>query len=92
MKFRVSIPPMVEASLKNLHPELKNKIKEALLAIEKEPYMGKPLQGKLSGLRSFRAMHYRIVYQIVLQNRSIEVIDIGPRKAIYERIFHWRLP
>jgi len=90
--FHISIPPLVEASLKHIHPQLKQKIKAALKLIEENPYFGRPLRGKLAGLMSFRATHYRIVYRIVLQKRRIEIVDIGPRKTIYEKLFHWKLP
>lgn len=36
---------------------------------------------------SFRATHYRIVYRIARGGRRIDVVDIGPRKTIYEKIF-----
>ena len=91
-KFSVVIPPSVESSLKHLHPGLKQKIKLALGLIETNPHIGKPLQGKLFGLLSFRATHYRIVYRVVLKNNHIEVVDIGPRKIIYEKLFNWKLP
>ena len=92
MIFHVSIPPLAEASLQHLHTQLKQKIKAALTLIEENPYLGKPLRGKLAGLMSFRATHYRIVYRVALQRRRIEVVDIGPRKTIYEKLFHWKLP
>jgi len=91
MKYSVLLPLCVEASLKQLHPALKQKIKAALKAIEEEPYLGKPLQGKLTGLMSFRATHYRVVYQVLSSKHKIEVVDIGPRKNIYEKLFNWKL-
>lgn len=92
MTYFLAIPPTVELSLKNLHPGLKAKIKEALKAIQKNPHFGKPLKGKLVGLMSFRATHYRIVYRLAFQERRIEIVDIGPRKSIYEKLFKWKLP
>lgn len=91
MTFRVFMPPLVEDSLRHLHLALKKKIKEALKLIEDDPYLGKPLKGKLTGLDSFRATHYRIVYRIVLENHRIEIVDIGSRKSIYEKIFNWKI-
>lgn len=88
MKYRVAIPPNIAASVSHLHPILKGKIKEVLKLIEENPYAGKSLRGELSGLMSFRASQYRIVYRVVLEERRVEVIDIGPRKVIYERLFN----
>ncbi|MBI2091672.1 MAG: type II toxin-antitoxin system RelE/ParE family toxin [Deltaproteobacteria bacterium] len=92
MSYHLVIPPLIAKSLTHLHPVLKGKIRDALKSIEENPYLGKPLQGKLSGLMSFRATYYRIIYRIVLQEKRIEAIDIGPRKTIYEKIFNWKLP
>lgn len=92
MPHFVAIPPAVEASLKHLHPALKQKIKAALKLIEENPYTGKSLKGRLAGLMSFRATYYRIVYQIISEKRRVEVVDIGPRKGIYEKLLNWKLP
>ena len=91
MRYHVAVPPQVEMSVKHLHPGLKKKIKEALKLLEENPHTGKPLQGKLAGLMSFRATYYRIVYRVVLRKKWIEIVDIGPRKTIYERFFGWKL-
>lgn len=86
MKWRASIPPNVVANLAHLHPLLKRKIKEVLRLIEDNPHAGKPLRGKLLGFMSFRATRYRIVSRIAPEKFLIEVIDIGPRKSIYEKL------
>lgn len=90
MKYRVLIPPEVAASVTHLPPVLKRKIKEALRSIGEDPYIGKSLRGELAGLMSFRATHYRIVYRMVPSERRIEVVDIGPRNMIYERLFGFK--
>lgn len=92
IRYRVVIPPQIELSVRHIHPVLKKKIKEGLGLLEEEPYSGKPLQGRLLGLMSFRVTYYRIVYIINLQKKLIEVVDIGPRKTIYEKLFNWKLP
>lgn len=90
MKYRVSIPPNVESTVRHLHPAVKGKIREALRTIEENPYAGKGLKGKLTGLMSLKAVHYRIVYRIAHGTRRIEVVDIGPRSTIYERILGFK--
>ncbi|OGJ57037.1 hypothetical protein A3H22_01665 [Candidatus Peribacteria bacterium RIFCSPLOWO2_12_FULL_55_15] len=47
--------------------------------------IGKPLRGPLSGYRMHRAGVYRILYA-VRESASIEIVAIGHRKDIYERV------
>lgn len=47
--------------------------------------IGKPLTGSLSGYRMHRVGVYRILYR-VRESSSIEIVAIGHRKDIYERV------
>ena len=86
MKYLLIIPPEVEESIAHFHPLLKRKVRYALQEIQEDPLLGKPLKGPLEGLRSYRVTRYRIVYRVVRRKVLVEVIDIGPREMIYERI------
>ena len=61
---------------------MKKRIHNALEQIRKQPGEGKPLQRKLSGYRSFRIGKFRIIYRVT--TKEIEVVAVGPRRAIYE--------
>lgn len=80
------IPPAVEDILSELSPNLKSKIRAALEAIREEPHLGKALKDELRGLWSYRVSRYRIVYRIHHGRIEIQVIDVGPRNLIYERV------
>jgi mRNA interferase RelE/StbE len=80
-KFRVS--DEIADFIKNVHPELKRKIKSALKDIPTDPYIGKPLRDELKGFSSVRVSRFRIIYRIS-SKQIIELIAIGPRKIIYE--------
>ena len=86
MKYRLVIPPAVEGIISTLSPDLKNKIRAALEAIREEPHLGKSLKDELRGLWSYRVSRYRIVYRIHHGRIEIQVIDVGPRNLIYERV------
>lgn len=45
--------------------------------------VGKPLRGDLTGLHSARVGAYRIVYEIDLVSRTVQVIYIDHRSDIY---------
>ena len=70
--------------LRHLHPDLKRSIRQALDELARDPMKGKPLQEELTGLWSLRASHYRVIYQ--LDEASITVIFLGPRRTVYERL------
>ena len=47
--------------------------------------IGKPLEGRLHGHRALRVGVYRIIY-VVKQGSQVEIVAIGHRKDIYERM------
>ena len=46
--------------------------------------MGKSLREEFEGLRSLRVNRLRIVYRIVVEDRTVDIVAIGPRASIYE--------
>lgn len=89
MKYRITIPPLVEQTIRILSPSLKSQIRAALEAIQEDPHLGKPLRKELRGLRSYRVNRYRIVYRIDHRFIEIQIIDLGPRTFIYDKILTW---
>ena len=83
---RLKVSPETTKLIKQLHPELKRKIKFALKEILNNPNTGKALKDKLNGLRSYRLKKIRIIYKIC-EGKIIELVTIGPRKSIYEETF-----
>lgn len=45
--------------------------------------VGKPLRAELSGLHSARRGDYRVVYGIVDDVRTVEIVHIGRRSDVY---------
>ena len=86
MKYRLAIPPLVEETISHLPPNLKGKIRSALETIREDPHLGKPLKDELRGLWSYPVRRYRIVYRIHHGRIEIQIIDLGPRNLIYERV------
>ncbi len=86
MKYKLSIPPALEKDIAILPPSLKSQIRSALDILQEDPRIGKPLREELHGFWTYRVNRYRIVYRIVHHRIEVEVIDLGPRAVIYERI------
>ena len=69
--------------LRGLNKQTQVRILRELKILEEKPLIGKRLTGRLSGLLSFRAGEYRVIYQL-LGNRVI-IRTVGHRRVIYER-------
>jgi len=86
VKWRLVITPRVQVELRILPPQTKQYIRQAFLAISQDPRNGKPLRDELTGLHSFRAKRFRVVYRIQRQTVSVVVVGVGPRETIYQEL------
>ena len=85
-KWKMRFTPESSRLLSKLHPENKKRIKQALTELRQNPYTGKDLQGELSGFKSLRLKHYRIVYNINEETNFIQIYHIGRRRDVYEQL------
>jgi len=58
-------------------------VSEALSVLEREPHAGHLLRGRLTGLRSLRVGTYRIIYQVIDDDRTVRVAAIRHRSIAY---------
>jgi mRNA interferase RelE/StbE len=58
-------------------------IEDALGLLEREPFVGKALRGKLRGLYSLRVGAYRILYQVTDGGKTVRVAAIRHRSISY---------
>jgi mRNA interferase RelE/StbE len=82
---RLRMPEETAAVIRNMHPEIKKKIKTGLKAILEAPDSGKLLRDELAGLRSYRVSRFRIIYRVT--KKEVEIIAVGPRIRIYEETY-----
>jgi len=73
----------VRSELLKLDWPLIDAIEEALGLLEREPYAGHALRGRLSGLRSLRVGAFRIIYQLTGDGREVRVAAIRHRSVAY---------
>jgi mRNA-degrading endonuclease RelE of RelBE toxin-antitoxin system len=71
--------------LANLGRPLRHILLNACQEIHDDWTIGKILTDTLTGYRSYRVGVYRIIYKIH-QSSSIEIVAIGHRKDVYNRI------
>jgi mRNA-degrading endonuclease RelE of RelBE toxin-antitoxin system len=58
-------------------------IEDALGLLERDPFAGRALRGRLRGLGSLRVGAYRILYQVVDDGKTIRVAAIRHRSVSY---------
>jgi mRNA interferase RelE/StbE len=80
----LKVPKTIRDLIRQLHPQMKRKVRAALNDILKDPNCGKPLERELKGYWSLRISRYRIVYRP--DEAGAEIVAIGPRRTIYEEI------
>jgi mRNA interferase RelE/StbE len=58
-------------------------IEDALGLLERDPYAGHELRGRLRGLRSLRVGSYRVIYQLTDGGQIVRVAAIRHRSVAY---------
>ena len=84
--YRVAIAPRVAERIRSLPPDVKRGIREALHAIAREPAQGERLRQQLSDYRKYRVRRFRIVYEVDRATRTIRIMAVGHRRAVYEEL------
>lgn len=78
--YSVVVTPEAERILKALDPSVFQIIQNAVRKLRVSPALGKPLSGKLKGLRSWKVSRYRVVYALFEEKATVVVAGAGIRK------------
>ena len=84
--WRPILTPRANQAIQRLPPQTKRYVRYALDELRQDPLSGKPLRDELTGLYSFRAKRFRIVYRLEHRLRQVTVLAVGPRHTIYDDI------
>ncbi len=89
--YRIEAHTRVKHDLKGLDKKLRQSIlEEHLPAIKEDPYNAYPLAHDFKGLWSyhlrFRGSDYRIVYEILPEDKVVLIILIGAREGFYKAL------
>ncbi len=68
--------------IRQLHPLIRQNIRQSIETLVANPYAGKPLENELDGYHSLACLRYRIIYEI--KNKTILIQTIGHREDVYE--------
>ena len=86
MTWRITYKKSVKKDLKQISPEMKRVIKQAIeekLCVNPVRF-GIPLRGTLKGYFKFRISDYRIIYTADETAITVHVIKIGHRREVYK--------
>lgn len=84
-KYTLLYSPESKESITNLPSEkLRHIAERILISLAENPFQGKKLLGKLTGLYSARiTRRYRVIYQINNVKHIIWIIDVAHRREVY---------
>lgn len=87
-RFEVTLQPEALADLKGLDSEIHRRVRRKLIWLGNyaEDVRHQPLSEDLTGLYKRRVGNYRIVYELLAQQRRIVVHRIGHRREIYQTL------
>jgi len=79
MAWEIRIGKKAQKELDKIPVQYQKRIAVALPIIAADPFIGKKLDGRLTGLYSYQIWPYRIIYKIYKKILLIVVIRIGHR-------------
>ena len=90
--YEIKFLPRAEKEIKKIKDKkLKGKIKDALIKLSENPYIGQAKKGDLSGIYGYDVYYnktnYEISYKIYeVDNKKVIVILIGTRENFYKEL------
>ncbi len=82
--MRIILSKDAQRQYNRLPKSEQRKIFKKLLGLENNPYSGKKLTGEFEGLWTIRAWPYRILYEVNIKNKRVEIHKIAHRQAAYK--------
>jgi len=85
--MRIELTSAAQRQLKKLRRNLNLtlRLKQALMRIGTDAYIGKALDGEFTGIRAFRVGEFRILYEIHEHELVVLVLEIADRKEVYRK-------
>ena len=84
MAYKAALTQSFLKEFKKLPDRVKERISRAINEVITNPLLGVKLRGELEGRWRWRVGKYGIIYLINQEQRLIVLLDVGPRKTVYE--------
>lgn len=82
--MKVALSKDAQKQYNRLPIQEQKKVREKLVQLEQNPLSGKKLEGELLGIYTLRAWPYRILYEINVLEKRIEIHKILHRQGAYK--------
>ena len=83
-KIKISYSTKAEKQFLKLPSSEQKKILKKTTVFKSNPLVGKKLVGEFTGLYSFKAWPYRIIYTFSHKNQTIYIVTIQHRQGVYK--------
>lgn len=86
-RYSIRVTARAERDLQRLPEKMATACVEFIFGplAENPQRVGKPLRGELNGLHSARRGDYRVIYGMVEDARTVEILHIDRRSDVYRR-------
>ena len=81
-RYYVFVPKSVLKSIAKIPLPWRLRIKDAIDALEVDPYYGEKMRGKLAHMRKIRVWPYRIVYGVEEKNKMVKIFEVDHRDGM----------
>ena len=81
--IKVEFSKTAEKNLLKLPKDKQKFVAKKILILKSDPFLGKPLSGKLKGTLSIRVWPYRVVYEFNSKTKTVMIHKIQHRKEVY---------
>lgn len=83
--LRAHYTPEAAAIIRKLAPEIKAAVRRCIEELLRDSFLGKELGEELTGFRSHRVRHHRIIYHLDNEDGLwLAIHYVGPRRDVYE--------
>ena len=82
-QYQIVITPRAARNLGRLDRRVMERVARRIDALVQQPYLGKPLKGRLKDKRSLRVGDFRVIYRLDTAQHQVVVENVGHRREIY---------
>jgi|LGVF01.2.fsa_nt_gb mRNA interferase RelE/StbE len=85
MTYKIEFDNRIKSKIKKYDKHERVLLFKVMEKIAEDPLRGKPLRYSLKGLRRVVFKHYRIIYKLIDEDKTVFIVEIEHRERIYRR-------
>ena len=84
-RFEVHVAKSIQKDLAKIPKPWQERVIKVIDLLEREPFYGEKMLGKLKNNYKIRVWPYRIIYKVNKKARVVEIVEVGHRQGVYKR-------